>query len=69
MSSSAENSGFKMDRTHLVQFGSFQEAEKFNLASQMNVDDRLRAIEFLRKQWIDLNGLNSTMDRSFFEYR
>jgi hypothetical protein len=61
---------FKMDRSFLIQFDSFEEAEKIKLASDdLSLDDRLRAIEFLRMQWIEMNGLSTKMDRTYFEYR
>jgi len=61
---------FKMDKTILKTFNSFEEAEEDNAFwLSRPVEERYYAIEFLRAQWIEMNNLPQQMDRKYFEYR
>lgn len=61
---------FKMDRTVVRQFNSFEESDSFDENwLRKTPRERLAVIEFLRMQWIELNDYPKQMDRSYFEYR
>ena len=64
------NEYFKMDKTIIKQFNSFEEAETDSAFwLSRSVEERYFAIEFLRGQWIEMNNLSSVMDKMHFEYR
>ena len=61
---------FKMDRSIVRQFNSFEEADSFEENwMERSIEDRLAVIEFLRSQGIGVNNLSGKMDRSYFEIR
>jgi hypothetical protein len=61
---------FKMDRNvgGEIIFGT-EEEDLLNSWLDRPVEERYYAIEFLRAQWIEMNNLDTEMDRNFFEYR
>lgn len=61
---------FKMDRTISKSFSTFEEMEREgDFWLDTPVEERYYAVEFLRAQWIALNGFSDKMDRNYFEYR
>ena len=70
MNKNESNDPYKMDRSRVIAFNSFEEANAENsLWMDRSVEERFLAIEFLRAQWIELNNLSTVMDKSFFVIR
>ena len=61
---------FKMDRTYFSYISSEEDAIKEKAYwLERSEEERFFAIEFLRNQWIKMNGLPDKMDRKIFDYK
>ena len=64
------NEYFKMDRKYFSYFSSEKDIlkEKSYWLGK-TAEERWFAVEFLRKQWIEMNDLPTKMDRKYFDYK
>ncbi|CAN5294466.1 hypothetical protein BH09BAC5_BH09BAC5_04320 [soil metagenome] len=60
---------FKMDRSVVGKNSPEEQEVQLKYWLTRPIEERYYAIEYLRAQWIELNNLPTSMDRTYFEYR